>query len=373
MKNFSSIRKLLTENVEKKKISGCCAAVYSPRGVLFEEYVGTGDGRHSLNAHSAFRLASMTKPITAAAVLLCAEEGLLSLSDEIATYLPEYRELYVARKTERGFERGEKALPVKILHLLTHTSGIGTGEVGDSQYDMLKPREGDTLKTAVERYARGLLAFQPNSAQLYSPVLGLDVAARIVEKVTGVKYNEFLRKRIFEPLGMAETSYDLSHFRVENRVLTYKSENGVLTGEKLEHNFDTFPKGYTGGGAGLLSTLPDYGAFAQALLRDYRGEEGLFKRDMVHAMALPRLDERYEGICSIFNWGLGVRVVNEQNEYQPLSVGSFGWSGAYGSHFWIDPQKEIAAVYMHNSSTYGGAGAPHTLDFERAVMADLCD
>lgn len=368
MKDFQPIRQRLSDNVAQKMVSGCCAAVFLADGCIFSDYAGTANGVQAAGAHTAFRLASMTKPITAAAVLLCVQDGLLSLHDAVSKYLPPYRELYVARETEHGFARGERAREVTVFHLLTHTSGIGSGAAGDAQYGSLKPCEGDTLASAVTRYAEGLLAFQPGSAQFYSPVLGFDVAARIVEIVSGMPYAEFLRKRIFQPLGMSETSYDLARYARENLALTYKSENGALTSEALLHNFDTFPAGYTGGGAGLLSTIGDYGAFAAELLNALHGRGKVLARESVLNMATPWLDGRYEGICPVFNWGLGVRVVSEQNEAQPLSAGSFGWSGAYGTHFWVDPERAFAAVYLHNSATYGGAGAPHTVEFERAVM-----
>lgn len=368
MKNFQPIRQLLTENVARKKVAGCCAAVYRAGELVFSDYAGTADGVHAVGAHTAFRLASMTKPITAAAVLLCAQEGLLSLDDEISRYLPQYGALSVARKTAEGFARGERADAVKIWHLLTHTSGIGSGEAGDAQYNALKPHEGDTLASAVARYATGLLAFQPGSAQFYSPVFAFDVAARVVEVATGKPYGEFLRERVFAPLGMEETSYSLTRYARENLALTYQSKDGVLLPEELRHNFDTFPAEYTGGGAGLLSTLGDYGKFACELLHALNGRGALLTRQSVRDMSTPQLDDRYEGVGPIFNWGLGVRVVSEQNDVQPLPAGSFGWSGAYGTHFWVDPANELVAVYLHNSATYGGAGAPHTLDFERAVI-----
>ena len=88
-------------------------------------------------------------------------------------------------------------------------------------------------------------------------------------------------------------------------------------------------------------------------------------------MSRPQLSKEIEGISDFYNWGLGVRALAAQCEWQPLPAGSFGWSGAYGTHFWVDPAGGAVAVYMHNSRTFGGAGAPHTLEFERLVCEAL--
>ena len=371
MDKIQQIEKYLTEMISARKIAGCAATVWQKGKCVFRAFKGTLDGEHAVGEHSAFRLASMTKPITAVAVLLCVQDGLLKLTDPISAYLPAFFELWVAKKTEKGYIKGERAKPVTIWNLLTHTSGIGSGEAGNAQYDVFKPREGDTLASAVDRYAGILLDFQPGSAQMYSPVMALDIAARIVEVVSGKPYDEFLKERIFRPLGMEETSYRLTDYRKEDLALTCKHEDGKLIAEPLLYNFNTFPAGYTGGGAELLSTLDDYCRFAEMLRRVHAGGEGILSPALVREMATPQLDGSYAGVTLIFNWGLAVRTLSAQTDDQPLSVGSFGWSGAYGTHFWVDPSKQLVAVYMHNSATYGGAGAPHTYAFERAVMKDF--
>lgn len=373
MNGFRGVRDFMREMVESGKISGCAAAVYRRGECLFREFVGCGDAKRTmpLDRDSAFRLASMTKPVTAAAALICRQRGLLRLTAPVCEYLPEFSQMFLAKKTDNGFVRGEKAkTQITLLHLLTHSSGLGSGPAGDFQYPAVKPREGDTLATAVRRYAGVWLDFEPGAAQMYSPVLGLDTVARVVEVVSGEPYGEFVQKKIFVPLGMKNTSYDLGHFLKENIVLSCASRDGVLEEFETLHNFDDFPAGYTGGGAGLLSTLDDYSEFAEMLRRAVKGGE-ILTEESVKLMRKPWLGDNIEGVCDIFNWGLGVRALAAQNEAQPLTAGSFGWSGAYGSHFWVDPEKEVSAVYLHNSLTFGGAGAPHTLRFENEVMKAL--
>ena len=374
MNRFQNLHEFMRGMTESMQISGCAAAIYRRGECLFREFVGYGDAKKTmpLGKDSAFRLASMTKPVTAAAALICRQRGLLRLDAPVGEYLPEFSRMFLARKTENGFARGEAAkTPVTLLHLLTHSAGLGAGPAGDFQYHSVKPREGDTLASAVNRYAGVWLDFEPGSAQMYSPVLGLDTVARVVEIVSGEPYGDFVRKNIFAPLDMKNTSYRLEDFEKKNIVLSCASRDGALEEFETLHNFDDFPAGYTGGGAGLLSTLDDYVKFAEMLRRGAAGEGEILTKESVNLMKKPWLSDSIEGVCDIFNWGLGVRALRAQSDAQPLSEGSFGWSGAYGSHFWVDPEKQVSAVYMHNSLTFGGAGAPHTLRFEKEVMKAL--
>ncbi len=354
-----------------RKAGGCAAAVYRGGRPLFVGCEGMASGGIPADEHTAFRLASMTKPLTAAAALLCAEEGLLSLDDPVSRYLPAFRAPRLAVKTAEGYTAGAQTECFTVRALLTHSAGVGAGGSGDVQLEAVKPREGDTLASAVERYAEVLLEFAPGTAQMYSPVIGFDIVARIVEIVSGMPYGEFLGKRITGPLGMDRTSYLLTDYPEGGLASTYTDEGGVLREERPESNFGDFPAGYTGGGAGLISTLEDYVRFAETLRLSRKGE-GLLSRESALELSRPQLAKEVVGIeDGSFNWGLGVRVLPKTTEYQPLPAGSFGWSGAYGTHFWVDPANDLVAVYMHNSHTYGGAGAPHTVAFERAVTEEF--
>lgn len=364
----------MREMTESGKVPGCAAAVRRDGKPLFREFVGYSDidNHIPVSEHTAFRLASMTKPVTATSVLLCMERGLLRLDDVAAKYIPALNDIYLAKKNPDGsFSRGEQIhTPIRICDLLTHSSGFGTGESGGWLYEQLKPRQGDTIKSTTDRYAaNALLAFPPASAQEYSPVMAFDLLVRIVEETSGMGYADFVRQNIFDPLGMTNTSYKLTDFAAKDLAISYKLTDGKLVGKTPDSNFADYPDGYTGGGAGLIATLDDYVKFAQAILDSYLTGGGLLQKTSVELMKKAWLDEtKIAGLAPTFNWGLGVRVVNMKTDWQRLTDGSFGWSGAYGSHFWIDCKERLVAVYMHNSDTFGGAGAPHTLDFEHAVM-----
>lgn len=364
------VREFLDRMVAEGKVAGCAAAILRNGEVVFQEFVGEGRSGEPMDGHTVFRLASMTKAVTAVAVLLCVQGGTLSLDLPVTELLPAFGDLRLAIGSERGFRAGERTGVFTLRNLLTHSAGIGAGAAGDAQFAEFGPQEGDTLASAVERYAGMLADFRPGTAQAYSPVVGFDIAARMVEVASGIPYGQFVKKRIFDPLGMRETSYFFEDFEERKISSTYRSEGGKLFERRPERNFDGFPLHYTGGGAGLLSTLGDYVRFAEMLRRAREGEGEILSKESAEELSRPQLDTGYAGISPEFNWGLGVRSLMAQTFSQPLPAGSFGWSGAYGTHFWVDPRHRLTAVYMHNSDTYGGAGAPHTLAFERTVMQE---
>ena len=371
MKDFSKLSAWLERQVSSQKVAGASAAVVTEEEVIFREDVGFADRGKAIpiTKNSVYRLASMTKPVTAVSVLLCVRDGLLDMRSPVREFIPGFADIQLGKKTERGIESvGSAKNTMLVKHLLTHTSGLGCGATGDAEFALFCPRGKMTLKEAAEGYAHTHLEFEPGTAQFYSPVFAFDVAARIVEIVSGMPYERFVKERIFQPLGMATASYRLSDYGAGQCVLTYRSEDGVLQAAGLKHNFAEFPEGYTGGGAGLIASTEDYCRFARELLAAYYGRGKILDENSVREMALPQVPPGTAGVDEYFNWGYGVRCVSAKSAAQPLSPGSFGWSGAYGTHFWVDPALGYTAVYMHNSDTFGGSGAPHTVEFEREVM-----
>lgn len=360
----------LLEEYSGKKVAGACAVVFVDGKTAYERYCGFSDpGKgNPLGENTFFRLASMTKPVTAVSALLCMEKGLFSLDDPIERYLPAFSELYLAEKSEGGFVRGKRVdKSVTVKNLLSHGSGIGSGESGEIQFEAVKPREGDTVRTAVDRYAGTYLDFIPGTKQAYSPVMAMDVVVALVEETADMPYGDFLKKYVCDPLGVRFT-YSVTGG--EDFALCTKDENGTLLPVRFPGGFGDFPDGYTGGGAGLSSTLRDYAVFAEAVRRSFDGR-GILKRESAEAMRTPCHGKEIEGVGDLFNWGLGCRTLWAQSDWQTLSPGSFGWSGAYGTHFWIDPAKKLTAVYMHSSASYGGSGAEHAFTFEKSVNASV--
>lgn len=372
-------KELLKENIEKRinadiesgMVGGASVKVMQNGEVLYRNDFGYSDcdTKTPLKSDAIFRLASMTKPVTAVAILIQISRGLVDLFDPVDRFLPEFSQLELGHVGESGevIRDGIARNKVRVIHLLTHSSGIGTLEVGDAQWVLMKPEDKQNLKTAVDYFSKSAIAFEPYTAQTYSPVAGFDVLARIVEVTSGMEYRDFLKKEIFEPLGMNDTTCvpsDEQWSRVVN-MHNYIDGKAVSANVGERFIFGDLPISYNAGGAGIASTIEDYSKFASMLLREgeYNGKR-ILPAELVRSMGIPHLPETIMPFHEI--WGLGVRVI--VNSAYTLPVGSFGWSGAYGTHFWIDPENKIVALYMKNSHFEGGAGCRTANNFERDVM-----
>ena len=357
------------QNLDACKIGGASVYVHQDGQPDFIRCYGktNTDTGEAMNQNVTFRLASMTKPITAAAVLLQVQRGLLDLSAPVETYLPAFANKMVGREQDGKVVPDHPVKePVRVFHLLTHTSGVMAADfVGLNQPI---PRECMSSLAGVVDYigAHVLLSNDPMGNSLYSPCSAFDVAARLVEITSGLPYEVFLRRNLFDPLDMPDTTFFPSDDQwarmtaMHNRV---DEQNQVIPMEKL--TFGDFPLTYTCGGASLTSSLTDYAHFAEMLLHDgqYGGRQILTPESLA-AMQLPRIPETVPGVSTTETWGLGVRVIKN---HAVLPRGCFGWSGAYATHFFVDPENRLYAIYMKNSYYDGGAGAKTANEFEEDV------
>jgi CubicO group peptidase (beta-lactamase class C family) len=308
------------------------------------------DSKRPMTKEAIFSLASLTKPVTTAAVLTLVEEGRIRLADPVSRFLPEFKDLKVA---ETGSRTVAARRPITIRDILTHTSGL----VAPPQ---IPTDPAATLATFIPRFASEPLEFQPGTRWMYSNTVAFDTAARIVEVVSGTTYDRFLRERIFDPLGMRDTAHVVDAGRQPRLAARYD-----VTAGGLRRFQRTDPVGYFGGGWGLYSTAADYFRFAQMLANngELDGKRVLSPR-AVELMGAVHIPDSLPGRQAGEGWGLGVRVISNnalRNTF--LSNGSFGWSGASGTHFWVDPERRLVAVFM--------AGAPAASlrqDFETLVM-----
>jgi len=317
----------------------------------------------------------MTKPVCALALLIEHDRGHLNIYDNVADYLPEYADMYVALKDSTGAVvkdenrqplRGEKAQnPIKLYQLVSHTSGVG-------EVDMFPgPFANCTLDSAVAFLATRPLNFEPATAQAYSTG-AFDVAAKVIEKVSGLEFEEYLKKNIFDKLGMTNTTFEPSEEQWSRMVACQgrtEDEKNYDVEKSMTCVFESFPVKYHAAGAGLASTASDYAKFAQMFLDGGRSADGkkVISEKALALYSTPVVDDTV--MPGIIKWGLGVRVVT--GEGYVLPEGAFGWSGAYGTHFWIDPVNNIVAVHMKNSSYDGGAGSRTGNEFEVDVMRSL--
>lgn len=376
--DFSRVENAIDENIEKGVLPGAVLCVNIGGERVYEYCGGFYDVEKgvALKRDAVFRLCSMTKPITAAAVLLQQDRGLLSVKDEVKKYLPEFAHRKVA-VMDGGKVRiaGDAKRDMTIEDILTHGSGLGAGAVGDFTYPKdLRARTSD-LREMVEAYAAMPLDFSPAESQLYSALVAPDLLSRIVELTSGDDYETFLRKNIFGPLGMTDTGYKLSEAQHERMVPLYRLSDDKTHMTLMDgvEGHDGFPRGSVSGATGMLSTMEDYSHFAEMLCGEgeYKGVR-ILSREAVKAMRTPHYPLGFAGIDVIFNWGYLVRVRSERHEnIQELSAGSYGWSGAYNTHFWVDPELKLSAVLMSNLENAGGAGSQTAFEFECNVMRSL--
>lgn len=342
--------------------------------VVYERYFGhtSACDTQPVTTDTLFRLASMTKPITAFATLILVERGLLHLSDPVSAYLPSFADIMVTEMTEDGtlVAVGAPDTAPTIRHILTHTSGIGSN---GRKMSYMTAEDKRTVENTVEFHRRMGLDFHPGTRQQYSGTGAFDVLVHIIETVTGMDYFSFLQKEIFLPLGMRDTTFtptaeQWGRMIAMHRVADGKNENAPMHEGCV---MSDYPCTHYLGGAGLASTLRDYAAFATMLLNRGQTETGrLVREDTFSLFCTPAVAEEIMPIHE--RWGLGVRVITKEY-YEDLPVGSFGWSGAYGTHFWVDPINKIAAVYLRNSLVDGGSGSEAARQFERAVRRSLVE
>ena len=355
-------------DLEQNKVFGCAYRVTQAGKTVYQKGFGSTrpGGGEPVTARTLFRLASMTKPVTAFAALLLADRGLLSLDDPIGKYLPAFRDMAITRADGKGglIAAGRAKNPVTIRHLLSHTNGIGTDPMKEA---LLTPGDRVTLSAALDFYARTGLDFEPGTQQQYSGTAAFDVMAAIIELITGEDYAAFLQREIFAPCGMGNTGFVPTPAQWESLIPMHIREEGENRIAPMEAGcvFGEFPCTHYLGGAGLFSTLADYGKFAQMLLEEGQSESGpLLSKQTFALMKTPAVTRSI--MPGTERWGLGVRVITDA-AYPHLPAGTFGWSGAYGTHFWVDPQNRITAVYMKNSLTDGGAAHESARNFEQAV------
>ncbi len=364
--NAVRLREKVTRRVTADRESGLvdnvALAVWQDGHEVLTASFGNADER------TVYNLASMTKPITAVAVLIAAEQGLLSLDDPIEKYYPAFADRVVALRNEGGEVVGYEPARQKITPrlLLAHAAGYPFCE----RLNTMSEEECRTLENSIAVCAAMPLAFQPGEGHGYSATVAWDVLLGIIERVTGEDYQAFITRTIFEPCAMADTAYSMTDDRWARMVSMHNCVDGKSVSVPIKRGwYNQYPSTHYLGCAGLFSTLSDYTKFALMLQNGgtYNGRRVLSEAS-IREMATPQL--ALDVNPGAEPWGLGVRVIRGE-EYGLLPAGTFGWSGAYGTHFWVDPVNRITAVYMKNSVCGGSANAHTARHFEEDVHTSL--
>ena len=366
--DFSPVAEAIKARIDARYVSGAVCAVSVDGKMAYQTVQGLADveAGTKMTRDTVFRLASMTKPLTAAAVMILSDRGLLSIDDPVDKYLPFLAPFRVIVRDDDGHITGTEPARrcVTIRDLLTHSSGLGQETPLWDEAAQALPEEEWTLSGIVSGTRTVPLDFQPGTKTGYSAIAGMNVLARIVEVVSGMGFYAFLSTEILNPLGMGDTTYAVNDHQWRRMAKTYVP----TTLEEMpmgRAGFGGMKRVYECGGAGLVGTMSDYLRFTLMLLGggEYRGAR-ILSEDAVRAMSTPQIglpSSPYE------TWGLGMRVIRSEGEGQPLPAGAYGWSGAYGTHFWIDPERKLTCVLMA-SGDVGGAGSPLSREVEAAVM-----
>jgi CubicO group peptidase (beta-lactamase class C family) len=349
--------------VADKTIAGAVTVVATKDQIVRLDAIGLADVANdvAMKPDAVFWIASMTKPVTATAILMLQDEGKLSVDDPVAKYLPEL----AALKGPDG-----KPANVTLKHLLTHTSGMVSEATSEERKDVT------TLAQLVPLYAKYPLQFEPGTKWAYCQS-GINSLGRVVEVVSGMSLPDFFQKRIFDPLGMKDTTFYPSEEQAARLAKSYKSLKGQLeetrSGMAREQPVTSHDH-YPAANAGLFTTAADYTRFCQMLLSDGSFEGRVYlKPETVKAMRTIQTGDIKTGFTPGNGWGLGVCVIREpKGVTATLSPGTFGHGGAFGTQAWIDPERGIIYVLMIQWANAPNSDASSVRQgFQEAVAASL--
>ena len=375
------IHETIQRHMDAGEISGAVTLVARRGRVAHFEAHGMMDiaTKKPMSRDAIFRLASMSKPVTGAAVMMLIEEGKVRLTDPVSKFTPEFKGMKVAvpKESSAGPARAGSLVPqaltvpanreITIRDLLTHTSGMFRGALtlsasGSAQVDR-KPT--DSLADYVPRLGALPLAFQPGTRWSYSAGDGFDTLGRIVEIASGQSFDEFLRRRMFEPLGMKDTFFWAPDDRRSRVPSVYTRTAQGLVKEETQDR--VLSRTFSSGSGGLMSTAEDFLQFCQMLLDggQLNGKRLLGPRS-VDLMASVHVPDTVEGRTPGQGFGLSVRVITDPVAAgSTLSKGSYGWGGVFGTRYWIDPKTKIVGILMMQNGIYEEVIRG---DFEDAVM-----
>ena len=369
-------------NIEKdlslSKIGGASVLVLQDGETLLDERRGYSDieTKKTLSEDSLFRLASMTKPISATAAFIAEEMGYFSLEDKVSKYFPEFSDIYVGRLEEgRAVPDHKPRFEPTLADLLSHTSGfMSNSPIYEIQLDSIPKSEFESNRKIVNYALKNtLLTFDPCEQTGYGAYIPYDLLAVLIEDKSGMKFADFVNNYILYPLNLK----DITYFPTENqwnRLVTMcdrVSPSEMKNVDMGRHTFEDFPLSYTSAGAGLVGTAKDYAIFCEMLrLGGEYGGVRIISEESAKRLSAVRVPPKMIGENATTSWGLSVMV--RLSGYPFLTPDSYGWSGAYGTHFFIDPRNKITAVYMKNTRWYDSHGAGMTgRHFEADVTASL--
>ena len=349
--------KAYQDSLQKYGVAGNDLAVYVNFKPVYRYMTGwqNMEERRQITKDTVYKMYSMTKPVAVTAAMQLYECGLFQLDDELSRYLPEFTNMQVYEKSAVGTTRIVPAKePIRIRHLFEMTAGFDYSKDSEEMKQWISQANSNhTLADFTKLLARLPLQFEPGTHWLYGT--SHDVLARFVEVLTGMTIGEYMKKYIFDPIGMASATFHMTAEQERNLCVHYKlGSNGNLERETNYVSMYCGPR-MEGGGAGLVMTVDDYAKFTAMLTNRGVAENGerILAGATVDLIRTNRLTagllEDYVNVfpsCAGYGYGLGVRTLIDRAQNGALSpLGEFGWSGALGTYMSADPTNKVAFVH----------------------------
>jgi len=359
---LSRLSNKLDEFSKKGILPGSVVLISKNDKIIYHEAFGFSDidNQIPMKTNSIFRIASQTKFITATAIMMLQERGELVITENVSKYIPEFKETFVAKKSDDGYSIEPADREITIKDLLTHTSGVGYGfgiaskvweEAGIQGFYLIDRNE--SIVETVKKIAKLPHEAHPGDEYVYG--YSSDILGAIVEVVSGNSLDTFLKENLFDPLEMTDTSFYLPDSKKDRltTVYIYSEDNGLKrapykgTFDSQGSHYIDGPKKSFSGGAGLLSTSSDYNKFLLMILNEGKyGDLQILSRKSIEIMTKDNLNEGvfpYAGM----GHGLGVQVVNNRAKLSVLgSNGELIGGGAYRTEYWIDPQEDLIGIIL---------------------------
>lgn len=385
---IARIDAMLQAAVKENQVPGVVALIARNGKIVYHKAHGVANEKgDQLDKNAIFRIASQTKAITSTAVMMLWEEGKFRLDDPISKYIPEFGPAQVLDTygdSDGIYTTKPAEDQITIRDLITHTSGLGYGVIdGDERFKKIYAKAGITdlfttdnisIEESVKKLAKLPLHHNPGEKFTYSE--GLDVLGYFIEVVSGMPFDEFLRKRIFDPLGMNDTWFYLPKEKNERLVAVQHKKDDKWENYPVTFYDTDYPKKgakrFFSGGAGLSSTAKDYATFLQMYLNN--GELNgtrILSRTTVQSIMGNQTDEKFGGGKK--HYGLAFGVVNQkgQDAGGEGSEGTFDWGGYFNTQYFADPKEKIIGVLM--KQTQGNTGDETGWKFRQMVFAAIDD
>jgi CubicO group peptidase (beta-lactamase class C family) len=388
---LARIDSMCANAVKKGEMPGVVALVARNGKIVLWKAYGMADNQTGriLKRDDIFRIASQSKAITTTAIMMLWEEGKFQLDDPISKYIPEFKNPQVL-KTFKYQDTSYTAVPAKseitIRQLLTHTSGIGYGAIDkDERMKMIYQKAGITdlfttekvtIGESVRKLAKLPLHAEPGEKYIYSE--GLDVMGYLIEVVSGMPFDVYLKKHIFEPLGMNDTYFYLPQNKADRLVsVQRKNPNGQWERYPVTFYDPDYPikgaKSFFSGGAGLSSTVKDYATFLQMYLNggEYNGIR-LLSRTTINLMMAKQSGNTWDNTPEKY-FGLGFSIVTQygQDKGGLTSEGTFEWGGYFNTQYFADPKEKIIGLIFRQ--TQGGNAIDDTRWMFRQLVGQSID